>query len=144
MKENIYLIGSFFGLNKNQIRGRFKDIIEFSGLEKFVNTKVYQFSEGMKQRLAFSIAINCNPEILLLDEVFEVGDEEFRRKSSEKIKELVEKGAGVILVSQNLDMIKKYCDRALFLHNGKIVKDGNVKKVLREYTSFESEKDELK
>jgi ABC-type polysaccharide/polyol phosphate transport system ATPase subunit len=83
MKDNILLISSFFGLSQKEIEKRFDSIVEFAELESFVNTKIYQFSEGMKQRLAFSIAIYCNPEILLLDEVFEVGDESFRKKSTE-------------------------------------------------------------
>ncbi|MDP3027430.1 MAG: ATP-binding cassette domain-containing protein, partial [Nanoarchaeota archaeon] len=75
MKDNIYLCCSLFGLSQKDIKKNFSLIVEFTELENFVNTKIYQFSEGMKQRLAFSIAIHCNPDILLLDEVFEVGDE---------------------------------------------------------------------
>ena len=88
MRDNIFLTSSLFDLSQNDIKQRFNSIVEFAELENFVNTKIYQFSEGMKQRLAFSIAIYCNPEILLLDEVFEVGDEKFRKKSANEIKEL--------------------------------------------------------
>ena len=84
LKDNIFLVGSFFGLSQKEIKEKFNSIIEFAELENFVNTKIYQFSEGMKARLAFSIAIHCTPDILLLDEVFEVGDENFRKKSAEK------------------------------------------------------------
>ena len=83
MKDNIFLVGSFFGLSRKEIIQKFHSIVEFAELENFINTKVYQFSEGMKARLAFSIAIHCNPDILLLDEIFEVGDESFREKSAE-------------------------------------------------------------
>lgn len=133
MKDNIYLVGSLFGLTKKQINIRFNSIVELSELKDFVETKLYQFSNGMLQRLAFSIAIHSNPEILLLDEVFEVGDEEFKKKSSEKIKELVKSGASVILVSHELWMIEKYCDKTIWLDKGKIKEQGNTKKVLKEY-----------
>lgn len=84
MKDNILLIGAFLGLTRKQIKKKFKSIIKFAELESFVETKVYQFSEGMKARLAFSMAIHCNPDTLLLDEVFEVGDEKFKEKSAKR------------------------------------------------------------
>jgi len=133
MTENIFLIGSLFGLSQKQIKKRFSYVVEFAELENFVNTKVYQFSTGMKQRLAFSIAINCNPDILLLDEVFAVGDQEFRLKSANKIKELVKRGTAAIFVSHELWMIERYCDRVIWLDEGKILKEGKVKKILKEY-----------
>ena len=88
MKDNIFLVGSFFGLSQKEIIQKFNSIVEFAELENFINTKIYQFSEGMKGRLAFSIAIHCNPDILLLDEVFEVGDESFRKNVESKPKDL--------------------------------------------------------
>ena len=133
MKDNIFLCCSLFGLSGKTIKERFEEIVKFSELEEFINTKIYQFSEGMKQRLAFSIAINCEPDILLLDEVFEVGDENFKKKSAEKIKELVKNGVSVLLVSHELWMIEKYCDRVLWLDKGKIRKEGKVKDVVKRY-----------
>jgi len=133
MKENIFLVGSLFGLGKKTIRKRFKLIVEFAELEDFVETKLYQFSSGMVQRLAFSIAIHCNPEVLLLDEVFAVGDEGFRNKSAEKIKELVSKDASVILVSHELWMIEKYCDRVIWMEKGEIKEEGKVKEIIKKY-----------
>jgi len=133
MRENIFLVGSLFGLSQKDIKNRFNSIVEFSELENFINTKLYQFSSGMLQRLAFSIAIYCNPEILLLDEVFEVGDLEFRRRSANKIKELAKKGTSVILVSHQLWMIEKYCDEVVWLDKGVIKKQGKPKKVLNDY-----------
>lgn len=130
MKENIFLTGSLFSMGQRDIKERLNSIVEFSELKEFVDTKIYQFSEGMKQRLAFSVAIHCNPEILLLDEVFEVGDEEFRKKSSDKIKQLAEKGAFVILVSHNLDMIQKYCTRVIWISKGRVIKQGKTKEVV--------------
>jgi ABC-type polysaccharide/polyol phosphate transport system ATPase subunit len=133
MKDNIFLCCSLFGLGKRQIKKSFGSIVEFAELERFVNTKLYQFSDGMRQRLAFSIVIHSNPEILLLDEVFEMGDESFKRKSSKKIKELVRGGSSVLLVSHDLDMIKKYCKRVIHMEEGKIVKEGKSKEVLKSY-----------
>jgi len=133
MRDNIYLSCSLFGLSNKEIKERFQKIVEFSELGEFVNTKLYQFSDGMKQRLAFSIGINCNPEILLLDEVFAVGDEEFRIKSARKIQELVKSGASVILVTHELWMIEKYCDSAVWLDGGEIIKKGDAKKVITAY-----------
>ena len=133
MKDNIFLAGSLFGLSQREIRKRFHSIVEFAGLEEFVHTKLYQFSRGMLERLAFSIAIHANPEILLLDEVFAVGDEDFRAKSANKIKELAKNGAGIILVSHELWLIEKYCDKVVWLKKGKIVKEGNTKEIIKEY-----------
>lgn len=133
MKDNIYLAGSLFGLNSLEIGQRLKSIADFSGLENFLNTKLYQFSNGMMQRLVFSLAVHSNPDILLLDEVFEVGDEDFKKKSAEKIKELVEKGASVILVSHDLELIKKYCNSAIMINKGRIAKIGKVEEVVEYY-----------
>ena len=133
MKENIYLCCSLFGLSKKNVRDIFSSIVEFSELREFVNTKLYQFSNGMKQRLAFSIAIHCNPQILLLDEVFEVGDVPFREKSAKKIKELVKNRGVVVLVSHDLELVKKYCDKVVLIEKGIVKKEGNSKLVIKEY-----------
>ncbi len=133
MRDNIFLISSFFGLSRKEIIQRYNSIVEFTGLENFINTKIYQFSEGMKARLAFSIAIHCAPDILLLDEIFEIGDENFRKKSAEKIKEFVNKGVTAILVSHDLHMVKKYCDKVIWLEQGKIKREGKTKEIVEEY-----------
>jgi len=133
MRDNIYLCCSLFGLGRDTIKRNMASIAEFAELDDYIDTKLYQFSSGMLQRLAFSIAMHCNPEILLLDEVFEVGDEDFRKKSAEKIKEIVKNGASVILVSHELDMIKKHCDKVIWLDNGSVKKEGPVKEILKEY-----------
>ncbi|MGV8152510.1 MAG: ABC transporter ATP-binding protein [Candidatus Nanoarchaeia archaeon] len=132
-RENIFLVGSLFGMGQKDIQEKFSSIIEFAELEEFVDTKLYQFSSGMLQRLAFSIAIHTNPDILLLDEVFEVGDEEFKKKSSEKIKELAKCGASVVFVSHELERIEKYCDRVLWLDKGKIKIIGKPRQVVKRY-----------
>ncbi len=136
MRDNIYLVSSLLGSTRKQIKKRFNSIIDFAELRDFVDTKVYQFSDGMRARLAFSMAIHCNPEILLLDEVFEVGDESFRVRSAEKIKELVKKGASVILVSHDLAVIEKYCNKVIWMHEGKIVKTGKPDEVIKDYLNF--------
>jgi ABC-type polysaccharide/polyol phosphate transport system ATPase subunit len=133
MRDNIYLVGSLFGMNKRFIDKNLNSIADFADLEEFVNTKLYQFSNGMLQRLAFSIAIHSNPKILLLDEVFAVGDEDFRKKSVRKIQELVKKDASVILVSHELWMIEKYCDRVIWIKGGKVYSEGMVNEVLEKY-----------
>jgi len=98
-----------------------------------VNTKLYQFSDGMKHRLAFAIAISCRPKILLLDEVFEIGDKDFRKRSSEKIMELVSTGTAVVLVSHELDMIKRHCTRVIWIKEGKVRMDGPLGEVMDQY-----------
>lgn len=133
MKDNIYLCCSFFGLSRREIKECFDQIVSFSGLSDFLNTKIYQFSEGMKQRLSFSIAINCKPDILLLDEVFEVGDEEFKKKSGEKIIEIAKNGGCVILVSHDEEMVKKYCSRVIIMEKGLIKKSGSAEQMVKEY-----------
>lgn len=133
MKDNVFLVCSFFGLSKKEIKQKFNSIVEFAKLKNFINTKIYQFSEGMKSRIAFSIAVHCNPEVLLLDEVFEVGDENFRKKSVDKIRDLVNEGVTALLVSHDLYMIEKYCERVIWLDKGKIVKKGKTKEIVREY-----------
>lgn len=133
MKDSIYLISSLFGMNKKEIDKKIDKIISFSGLVKFIDTKLYQFSNGMLERLAFSIAINCDPEILLLDEVFEVGDEDFKEKSVQKIKEIVNAGACVLLVSHDISLLRKHCSRLLWLKAGKVVKIGPTQEIIAAY-----------
>ena len=134
MRENIFLVGSLFEMSQKEIKKLFDLIVGFSGLGDFLDTKVYQFSSGMIQKLAFSIAIYSNPDILLLDEVFEVGDESFRKKSAEKIKELVNiKKMSVIFVTHDLEMVKKQCHRVVWLESGKIKMQGNPDEIIKQY-----------
>lgn len=138
MEDNIYVCSSLFGLSKKEVKKRFHSIVGFSGLGSFSNTKIYQLSEGMKRRFAFSIAIHCNPDILLLDEVFEVGDEEFKIKSANKIKDFIRNGATVLLVSHGLGLIKRYCDRVIWLEKGAIIKEGKAEDIVNRYKLAES------
>jgi len=132
MKDNIFLTGLLVGMSQNEIKMKYKSIVEYAGLGNFENTKIYQFSEGMKQRLAFSIAIHTDSDIYLLDEVFEVGDEDFKKKSAETLRRKAEKGASIIFVTHDLEMIKKYCNKIIWLEKGKIKKIGG-KEVVEEY-----------
>jgi ABC-2 type transport system ATP-binding protein len=133
MKDNIFIIGSLLGVSFKELKKNFNSIVEFAGLKDFIETQIYQFSDGMKQRLAFSIAIHSNPDVLLLDEVFAVGDKDFRKDSIKKIKELVKEGVSVILVSHDLDSIRKHCNRVIWINNGKIFRQGKPDYVLKEY-----------
>jgi ABC-type polysaccharide/polyol phosphate transport system ATPase subunit len=133
MYDNIYLCCALFGLGRADIKSKLSSIAEFAELQEFMETKLYQFSEGMKQRLAFSIAMHCNPQVLLLDEVFEVGDEGFKDKSAKKIGEIVKAGASVILVTHDLESVEKYCDRVIWLDKGEIIKEGKPKDIVEDY-----------
>ncbi len=123
MRDNIFIVGSLFGMSRSAIREKFDMIVEFSGLREFIGTKIYQFSAGMIQRLAFSIAIHAEPDILLLDEVFEVGDEVFKKQSGERIRNMAKQGMSVVVVSHDMDIIGRYCGRLITMDHGKIVSD---------------------
>ncbi len=139
MRENIYLSATILGLKKYQIDAIFANIIGFSGLHDFVDVAVAKFSSGMVARLAFSITFNAiqvlKPTVLLLDEVFSAGaDLSFRNKGMKAITELINTGVTVVLVSHSLDIIQKYCDQALWLEQGKIIKHGAPQEVVKAYT----------
>lgn len=138
MRDNIYLIGSIMGLSHKEVKKRFQDIVSFAELEDFIDTKVYQFSYGMLSRLCFSATIHClehkNPDIILLDEVFGTGgDLAFQNKAIAKMEEFIKGGAAVILVSHDLEIIKKYCHRVIWLKNGQIVKEGIPQEIVEDY-----------
>ncbi|MDQ5893231.1 MAG: lipopolysaccharide transport system ATP-binding protein [Patescibacteria group bacterium] len=138
MRENISLMGALMGLSQNDIKKRFDEIVEFSGLSEFVDAKVYKFSSGMITRLNFSVTMHCvkhhNPEILLLDEIFSAGgDIEFFDKSTRLVENLVNGGATVILVSHELSLIEKYSDKVIWLEHGRIREEGPSEKVLASY-----------
>lgn len=134
MRDNIYLLGALFGMSQKEVKKKMPKIVDFSGLKEFLDTQVYQFSEGMIQRLVFSIVVYANPKILLLDEVFEIGDEDFKKKSVEKIKELVRRGATAILVSHDMVTIERYCHRVICLSENKVSKIGLVSMIKKDYT----------
>jgi len=132
-KENIFLNGAILGMKKWEINKKLNDIIEFSGIEKFLNTPVKRYSSGMKVRLAFSVAAHLEPEILIIDEVLAVGDIEFQKKCLGKMENINESGRTILFVSHNMSAITRICNRALLIKNGGIVDDGPAPKVVGSY-----------
>lgn len=132
-RENIYFNASIFGLTRKQIDERLNTIIEFSELQDFIDNPVRTYSSGMYMRLAFSVAINVDAEILLVDEILSVGDEHFQEKCFKKIEELKSEGKTIVFVTHGLNSVKRFCTRAVWLHQGQIKKDGEVNEVIKEY-----------
>lgn len=132
-RENIYFNASIFGLTRKEIDDRLEDIIEFSELRDFIDNPVRTYSSGMYMRLAFSVAINVDADILLIDEILSVGDEHFQNKCFEKMLELKQQGKTMVFVTHNMNSVKNLCDRAVWLYQGKIKMDGNTKEVVDEY-----------
>ena len=125
-RENIYLNGSILGFKKSEIDRMYDAIVEFSELERFIDTPIRNYSSGMKARLGFSIAINVNPDILLLDEILATGDQAFKEKSKLKMYEFREQRKTIVFVSHSLDEVKKICDRVIIIDQGKLVFDGDT------------------
>lgn len=132
-RENIYFNASIFGLTKQEIENRIDDIISFSELQEFIDNPIRTYSSGQYMRLAFSIAINVDAEILLIDEILAVGDQHFQDKCFKKLQELKKSNKTIVIVSHNLDYVKELCNRAIWIYNGKIKKDGNTKEIIKEY-----------
>lgn len=132
-RENIYFNASIFGLSAAEIDRRVQDIIDFSELGDYIDTPVRTYSSGMYMRLAFSVAINVDAEILLIDEILAVGDQHFQDKCFEKLQELKNSDKTIVIVSHSLDSIKKLCNRGIWIYNGEIRKDGPIKEVVDEY-----------
>ncbi len=132
-RENIFLYASILGLTSKEVKKRYDEIWEFSELKRFEDVKLRSFSSGMTIRLAFSIAIQANPDILLLDEVFAVGDEHFQKKCTDKIEEIRRSGKTIVFVSHDLESVKKLCDRTMLLSGGRTAAIGETGKVVDEY-----------
>lgn len=126
-RDNVYLNGAILGMTKSEIDEKFDSIVEFSEIEQFIDTEVKFYSSGMYLRLAFAVAVHTDPEIFLVDEILAVGDEPFQKKCIKKIKELSQRGRTLIVVSHDLDMVKRLCERGVVLENGKIVEDGDIR-----------------
>ena len=132
-RENIYFNAAIFGFTKQEIDARLNDIIEFSELGEFIDSPVRTYSSGMYMRLAFSVAINVDAEILLIDEILGVGDQHFQDKCFKKLQELKNSDKTIVIVSHSLDSVKKICDRAVWIDNGVVKIDGEANKVIEEY-----------
>lgn len=131
--ENIYLYGAVLGFSKKFIAEKFDEIVEFSGLEKFINVPLKNYSSGMKSRLGFAIATIVEPDILILDEVLSVGDAKFRKKSEKKVMEMFDRGVTVLFVSHNTSQVLRICNKAILLEHGKIIASGEAKDVCKIY-----------
>ncbi len=134
-RENIYLNASILGLKKKEIDGKFDQIVEFAELEQFIDTPVKRYSSGMYVRLGFSVAVHIDPDILFVDEVLAVGDKAFQRKSFEKLNQFKRDGKTFILVSHSLFQVENICDRGIYLNQGKVVVQGDVKNVISRYVA---------
>jgi len=132
-RENIYFNASIFGLTRKDIENRIDEIIEFSELGEFIDNPVRTYSSGMYMRLAFSVAINVDAEILLIDEILAVGDQHFQEKCFAKLKELRDSGKTIVIVSHSLDTVKKLCRRAIWIYKGEIRLDGDPTYVINQY-----------
>ncbi|MDE5556641.1 MAG: ABC transporter ATP-binding protein [Ruminococcus sp.] len=139
-RENIYTNASIFGLTKKEVDARFNKIVEFSELKDFIDNPVRTYSSGMYMRLAFSVAINVDADILLIDEILAVGDTNFQTKCFNRLRELKSHGMTIIIVTHDLSTIEKFCDRAIWLNDGIIVREGRSDEVVDAYFSFMNDK----
>jgi len=135
-RENIYTNAAIFGLTKREIDARLDDIIAFSELEKFIDNPVRTYSSGMYMRLAFSVAINVNADILLIDEILAVGDANFQAKCFNKLREIKAEGTTIVIVSHSLGQIEQICDRSIWIKDGRIQLEGMPKDVHLEYLDY--------
>jgi len=136
--ENIFLNGTILGMSRNEIKNKFDEIVDFSGVEKFLYTPVKRYSSGMYVRLAFAVAAYLEPEILIIDEVLAVGDAEFQKKCLGKMNDVAKSGRTVVFVSHNMEAIKNLCDRGLFLEKGKVKNIGDINTIVSDYISYQS------
>jgi lipopolysaccharide transport system ATP-binding protein len=141
-KDNVYMYGTIMGLSKKDIDSRFDEIVDFSELHEFINRPLYTYSSGMVVRLAFSVAVNVDADILIIDEALAVGDMFFQAKCMLKIKELIRKGATLIFVSHDIVSVKSICDKSLLLDSGKVIDYGASDRVIEKYFSMKVEKEQ--
>lgn len=132
-EENVYIYSSILGMSRREVRASYQDIFDFAEMRKFENMKLKNLSSGMYMRLAFSTAIHANPDTLLIDEVFAVGDEAFKKKCEDKINEFRKQGKTIIFVSHDLKAVKSLCQKSLLLNEGNSVSIGNTEKVINDY-----------
>ena len=130
-RENVYLNAAILGLNRQETDLHFDEIVAFSGIEEFIDTQVKFYSSGMYVRLAFSVAVHVDPDLLLVDEVLAVGDEPFQRKCMDKIAEFQAEGRTIVLVSHSSDQVGRLCDRVVVMHTGSMIHDGDPAEGIR-------------
>lgn len=134
-RENIYFNGSLLGMKRKEIDRNFSDIVEFSGVEQFLDTPLKHYSSGMQLRLAFAVAAFLEPEVLIIDEVLAVGDAEFQKKCMGKMEDVSKSGRTILFVSHNLAAVENLCSKAILLDKGTVVTQGRVSDVIRAYQS---------
>ena len=132
-RDNIYLNGAILGMRRAEIKSKFDEIVEFAGVQRYIDTPVKRYSSGMYVRLAFAVAAHLDPEILIIDEVLAVGDSEFQAKCLGKMKDVADKGRTVLFVSHNMGAVADLCTRAILLQNGRLTMDGFTDDVIRTY-----------
>ncbi len=133
-RENIFLNGSILGMKHREIQRQFDAIVDFAGVEKFIETPLKHFSSGMQLRLAFAVAAFLEPEILVIDEVLAVGDAEFQKKCISKMEDVSRSGRTILFVSHNMAAVKELCKRGIFLSKGQVASDGSVDQAIKHYT----------
>jgi len=136
-RENVYLNGSILGLKRAEIDGKLESIVDFAGIEKFMDTPVKRYSSGMQARLGFAVAAHVEPEVLLIDEVLSVGDFAFQQKCFKRMEEFRRSGIAIVFVSHNLNAIASLCSRAILLRTGEVVANGTPIEVIDAYTKVE-------
>ncbi len=132
-RENIYLNGAILGLSRKEIEKNFQSIVDFSEMSEFIDQPVKHYSSGMYMRLAFAIAIHVNPEILIVDEILAVGDDAFQAKCFAKMEEFKKNGVTIIFVSHNLEQIKSFCNKAIYINHSNLIVQGDTKTVCQKY-----------
>lgn len=135
-RENVYLNGAMLGFSRKEIDVMYDEIVAFAELEDFMELKLKNYSSGMKVRLAFSVAVRAQADILILDEVLAVGDAAFKRKCYDYFQNLKEAHKTIVLVSHSMDLVKKYCDRAVLIENGKVAYEGSADEIADAYTAM--------
>lgn len=139
-RENIFLYGATMGYSRKFIQERYEQIVEFSELKKFIDVPVKNYSSGMKARLGFAIASAVEPDVLILDEVLSVGDASFKKKSEKKIVSMFDKGVTVLFVSHNTEQVRRICNKAMILDQGRLVAMGEVNEICDLYVKLAAEK----
>jgi lipopolysaccharide transport system ATP-binding protein len=132
-RENVYMNGAILGMSRGEIQRKFDEIVDFSGVEKFIDTPVKRYSSGMHVRLAFAVAAHLEPEILIVDEVLAVGDAEFQKKCLGKMDDVSKLGRTVLFVSHNMQALRQLCRRGILLENGNAVLDASAEKAVQRY-----------